>query len=396
MEFAPVGHILLYGQTHSGKTYYAKHLIDKLDATKVFVFTATPDEWKDVDDVFTENFEDNIDAIKNECAMGTTKSIEKGEPKPKYIIILDDFNEQINTISNDNYKEMFTRFRHYGVRVINLAHTINAIGPTARNNSRYVCFMSTISDRELKNVSDTFFQKNFFPLKKFTDNARQENEYNCIIIDGSSRKIFTDRAPIKILISSELHPKSSLATDPANTIYPGISDPMSCPTSGNGQMGSNSTLSFGNKSAYNMVDNSTNNIQISHNIKMKQLQQQNTSQNNMKMENYHFSQEMEKVAESDVVKALIRSPFKTSDDKKRILKDINKRLRPSYPYTLEDYDDGVKSYMKIIHNEKISEAPIQKKLLSSAIDTYGSTDPFMSINSGYNFINNLLEYSKTY
>ena len=394
MEFAAVGHILLYGQTHSGKTYFAKYLIEKLEVNKVFVFTATPDEWSDIDDVYTENFEDNIEIIKNECTLATTKALEQNQQKPKYIIVLDDFNEQINTRSNDNYREMFTRFRHCGVRIINLAHTINAVGPTARTNSRYVCYMSTISDKELKNVSDTYYSKNYFPLKKFTDNARQENEYNCIIIDGSSRKIFVDRAPIKVTIQNDLHPKSSLATDPANTVYTGIADPISLRNQ-DGQMGSNSTMSFGNKSAYNMVDNSTNNIQISHNIKMKQLHQQNTSQNNMKMENYYFSKEMEKIAESDIVKSLIRSPFITSDDRKRILKDINKRLRPNYPFTLDDYDEGVKMYMEVIHKEKISEPPLRKKILSSAIDAYGSNDPFIALNSGYNFVNNLLEYSRS-
>ena len=142
------GHILVYGQTMSGKTFFTKHILDVLKPDNIYVFTTTND-WTDYNNYHNFN---RISTILNEIEYSEGSNI----------IVFDDFNDQINTSTDKHYIELFTRGRHKNIRVINLAHNSKAIGPTVRANTRYVFMMSTINLEESNELAKIFYKNEKF------------------------------------------------------------------------------------------------------------------------------------------------------------------------------------------------------------------------------------------
>ena len=398
LSFEPVGHFIVFGETFSGKTYYTKHLFQNktIEPKKIFVFTGSPHEWSDSPEytVFTDDFDTNASKIVTDCLkeLEEERKLPTYKPKCETIIVFDDFNEQINTKTNDIYKSLYTKGRQAGIRVINIAHQSHAIGPTARANARYICIMASTSDAELESLADLFFGKNHVYLKRKAEELRGINKYSVIVIDKTNRQLFTDVAKEKnrfmemfedVDVTVDLPQGAALATNPGSVGYHGVAAPTV------------STF-IGTKTATNMVDNSINNFNVNHNVKMQQLVEQNNVHNDIKMQNLKFDLKYQMISESQAVKDIIRKPFRTPEDKKRILADVNKRLRPNIPYTMNDFDEGVEQYMKIIHKEPINlkMVPVEDRIIDSAGDLVGSlTDPIMFFGSGAKFLSSAMGYS---
>lgn len=400
MEFEKVAHMVVFGETFSGKTYYTKHLINKLNPTKIFVFTGSPHEWNDLivnnvpANVYTDSFDENTTKMIAECTeiMNTERLKPDFEPHCPHVVVFDDFNEEINTKTNELYKSLYTRGRHYGIRVINLAHQSHAIGPLARANARYIFILSSTSETELEELAGLFYGKMHLQLKNIASNAYAENKYNCIIIDKRTKQHVIDCAPrardsnktlankfigaFDIDLDTELPPASALNQDPASAHYMGVANP---------------TLisNFGTKTAHNMVDNSINNFNVNHNIKMKQLVESNNVHNEIKLQNLMFDVKLKLREDVLNVRDIIHKPFKTPQEKEKLVHVMNKTLRPSPPFTTLDYEEGIPTFMNVYFKEKYNN---KKPTVTSVVEKAGDlmlcnqNEPISLATSGWNLL----------
>ena len=214
------GHVLVYGETCSGKTTIATKICHYIQPTKIFVYTGVSKCYKNIflnSEVF-EDF-DNIKEIK--------KYIVDNHEHNNYIILFDDFNDKINTQTNTEYIELFTKYRHYNTRIINLAHSVKAVGRTIRTNCRYIYIFATINNNEtIKDLALQYFESNNRELEKILKQARNENIYNVIYIDrrNSSFEIINANDIIikDIDIITTLPENSSVRCKPEDANYMGL------------------------------------------------------------------------------------------------------------------------------------------------------------------------------
>jgi Cdc6-like AAA superfamily ATPase len=125
-DFKAPGHVCVYGGTATGKTVFMKYLIDKYTSDKsiVHIFSTSVYQWLEYPNVYT-NWSD-ITKVK-QIAAGNKETL----------VILDDFNDIVDTIHDKKYIELFTRGRHLGIRVLTVAHKPTSIGKDARESRVY-------------------------------------------------------------------------------------------------------------------------------------------------------------------------------------------------------------------------------------------------------------------
>ena len=145
IDYNAVGHILIVGGTYSGKSTFTRYLISKYvekghadvygklykyEEEDVYVFTASPNDWENYN-VYQEW--DEVSDVFNEISA-----------KKKGLLILDDFNQEINTVNDKKLLTYFERGRHHGMRVLITTHNPNSVGPKVRNNILYTIIMKTL------------------------------------------------------------------------------------------------------------------------------------------------------------------------------------------------------------------------------------------------------------
>lgn len=389
MEFEKVAHMVVFGETYTGKTYYTKYLLDILKPDRVYVFTGSPHEWDNPKYiVYTEDFDNNAVSLMDDCSkiMDDKRTSVDFEPHCPHIVIFDDFNEEINTKSNEIYKSLYTRGRHKGIRVINLAHQSHNIGPTARANARYIFILSSTSEAEVESLAELFYGKNHIQLKKIVKDAYNKNPYNCVVLDKRTKQFKIDIAPApttlthnthNVEISTELPSNSLLGSNPASATYFGVGNPI----------GPAMTTNIGTKNAHNMYDNSINNFNINHNIKMKQMLETNNTHNEIKLQNLIFERELR--LKEDIMTAgdIINKSFKTPEDIMKIVKILNQSLRPSPPFTALDYKEGIPVFMNKYHNREYKPSNTQNIIESAGSMIMSGNDTLGLASSGWNFFN---------
>jgi hypothetical protein len=412
--FDPVGHFLVFGTTYTGKTYYTKRLLTEqsLKPSRIVVFTSTPDQWAGGQyEVYSSDYEENAQRVWDECKAAYAIIKQRRGPEHnfcEFVIVYDDFNDQINTHKNDLYNGLFTAGRHSGIRVINLAHETKAIGPVARANCRYVCIMAATPLQSMESLAKIFMGGEKMLLNRRASEATQTHGQYAVVIIDALRKTITPHSaaaipvpepvqqhmpvaiprrmpapnqPNNIVVERdvELPTNAMLRQDPANAIYPGVA-PIMTPS-----MMAPTNTSMGNKFAQNMVDNSTNNFQVNHNIKMTQMVEQNNINNKIKLQNLQFDMRVQQYQDACLIKELIRKPLRTPEETRRILAEVNTRLRPDIPYTTEDLHEGMEVYMLEIHGEKlnIKDKKHSEKLIDQAASlVYSGGDPWAVFTAG--------------
>lgn len=406
MEYEKIAHMVVFGETFSGKTYFTKYLINRLAPTKVYVFTGSPHEWDDPQyTVYTDSFDENAAKMIEECTkvMGEERKKPDFEPYCPHVVVFDDFNEEINTRTNELYKSLYTRGRHYGIRVVNLAHQSHAIGPLARANARYVFCMSSTSETELEELANLFYGKMHLQLKNIARKAYSENKYNCVVIDKRSKQHVIECAPninvrenkflkeFNIEIDTEIPNDALIAQNPALATYHGVGS-MVPPVAGG------PVSNIGTKSAHNLYDNSTNNFNVNHNIKMKQLIEANNVHNDIKMQNMMFEVKLKLREDVLSVRDIIHKPFKTPQEKEKLVHTMNKTLRPSPPFTLLDYEEGIPMFMEKYFKESYNiNKPRTTALVERAGDLFMSgNDPLNLAASGWGFLQTVLKRDTKY
>ena len=120
-------HMLVYGQSGSGKTTFIKHYIKNID--KFIIFTLSMDDWENKENIFDlssfPNLINNIDQINS------------------YTIVIDDAGN--NKELKELVSKLFTIGRHHNIQVIYVAHDVVDINPKSRGNIQeiYVTIANT-------------------------------------------------------------------------------------------------------------------------------------------------------------------------------------------------------------------------------------------------------------
>lgn len=312
------GHVLVYGETCSGKTTIATKICHYIQPTKIFVYTGVSKCYKNIflnSEVF-EDF-DNIKEIK--------KYIVDNHEHNNYIILFDDFNDKINTQTNTEYIELFTKYRHYNTRIINLAHSVKAVGRTIRTNCRYIYIFATINNNEtIKDLALQYFESNNRELEKILKQARNENIYNVIYIDrrNSSFEIINANDIIikDIDIITTLPANSSVLCKPEDANYMGLPPPLGL--AGVPSMQNTAQLNFQKKADKDFIDNSNNKITYNNTITSNQLIQTKKDQYEVKILNIQLEHKFSVEEKKEKLKNNLMNPNRSEVDKMNIIKDL--------------------------------------------------------------------------
>lgn len=380
MNFENIGHILVFGQTGAGKTKYTKKLIKQLNPENVYVFTTVPDQWEEFQTF--ETFDEVVTELINQCNIKTKKR--KAEFKKRgeeydnlcpNIIVFDDFNFNVNTRTNEMYNKLITSGRHAGIRIIITAHNAHNIGPTVRDNCRYVAIMSRIKGDSVVRLANYFYDRQHSKLHTALLAAYQNNPYNCVVIDTNNPELF-------VVDNAENESNSGIDVDNSiNEEY--VSDERTYIKKSNELLKNRGTampISINNgPSIHNTnIDQSVNTLNLTNQIKLGHKYEMNRIENKMKIENVKVEQKIKLMKDIEMCKDLIYSPFKSIEDEKRIVETLNKSLKPNPPFTLSDYEEGIPIFMKKFHN--INYVPSKKnKLISDGLSLASSGFNPMSV-----------------
>lgn len=369
--FPDHSHIILYGATYSGKTYLATYINKILDTDTTIVFTGTPEAWSSYITHGADNFDENIKNIQDNCK----------KTGGHHLVVFDDFNGLINTQSNTALNELMTKGRHSGIRVLFLAHTTKAVGPTVRVNSRIFIAMSTIDLPEKKELASMALDNDFLKLDKYFQAAINDNEYNAIYVDKRKRDIHIIRAPQiqKRTISTDIE-GTVLAQNSADTMYSSMGT------------GVQSTSQFGSKYAHNMVDNSNNIFNVDHSIRNDQRLLTSKVNQQIKQDEYSFELEMNMTRMFDEAVLLCFKPMLQDSDKERLSHAMNMYLKPTKKkFDIYNYNKGIPIFLKRYKDVQIENTDsIYEPFVNRGIDIIrNASDPTMWLKQGLDFYKNM-------
>lgn len=401
-------HVIIYGETNSGKTTCCKFIVNALRPKKIFVFTRTPEEYTRVygytPRVYTDGFTENIKTTMEECRRDLPT--DGANNKYPYIVILDDFNNAINTNTDPDYRELFTRGRHMGIQVINLAHNSRAIGTTARNNAGSIIIMACTSTSELEELARIFYDGKTKQLQRIAREAKERSPFaylvlnkrtgviNIGVVEPHQREprgktiepvhadttlakrtptdVLTDNAPRGVIYDNthnnfnidthiDIPLRSSLAQCLpvfCDGVAPPIIDRLPAPITTPSGMPIGTTpitTNICSKTANQMVDNSTNNIVYTHNMKLNQMHETNITANEIKMANLIHQRQSDDLLIVFKTKELIYKSFKSHQEKEAILSSINYLLHPPRRYSIIEYNTAVNAFLRRYYNEEYHE-----------------------------------------
>jgi len=334
------GHVLIYGETGGGKSTIATKICNYLNPTKIFIYTGVSKCYKhkfNNSEIF-EDF-DNIKDIK--------KYIIDTHEKNNFIILFDDFNDKINTQTNSDYIELFTKFRHYNTRIINLAHSVKAIGKSVRLNCRYIYIFSTINNNEtIKDLALQYFDSNNKELEKILKKARTDNIYNVIYIDrriGSYEIInANDIKTSNVNVLANIPDNSTILVKPENCNYMGCKIQSLDETSQLNEYNTANTsgigvLNFQKKADNDFIDNSNNKITYNNTISSNQLIQTKKDQYEMKILSLHLEHKYSVEQKKEHLKNNLLNPNRSEIDIINIIKDLKYFAKVSIDVDRDNY-----------------------------------------------------------
>jgi hypothetical protein len=365
-----LGHVLVYGETCSGKTTIATKICNYINPTKIFVYTGVLKCYKRVfeESEVYDNFE-NIKEIK--------KYIMDNHEHNNYIILFDDFNDKINTQTNTDYIELFTKYRHYNTRIINLAHSVKAIGRTIRTNCRYIYIFSTISNNEtIKDLAVQYFESNNRELEKILKQARSDNVYNVIYIDrrnGSYEIMNANDIVIReIDIAVNMPNKSSIMNRPEESNYMGV--PVVQEAVPVVQANNNAQLNFQKKAEKDFIDNSNNKITYNSTITSNQLIQTKRDQHEVKILNLHLEHKYSVEEKREKLKNNLINPNRSEIEKMNIIKDLKYFAKIPVKIDEDNYLEYGMLFLKKNFDINIELYENKKNNIDLALDIYRSVN----------------------
>lgn len=361
-----LAHVLIYGETNSGKTTIATKICDYLNPTKIYIYTGVSKCYKHKfknSEIF-EDF-DNIKDIK--------KYIIDTHEKNNFIILFDDFNDKINTQTNSEYIELFTKFRHYNTRIINLAHSVKAIGRSVRLNCRYIYIFSTINNNEtIKDLAVQYFDSNNKELEKILKQARNDNFYNVIYLDrriGSYEIINADDIKTSnVDVLSNIPENSSILDKPEECNYMGckLNESNTANASGVG------VLNFQKKADKDFIDNSNNKITYNNTISSNQLIQSKKDQYEVKIMALHLEHKYSVEEKKERLKNNLLNPNRSEIDIINIIKDLKYFAKVSIDVDKSNYLDYGMLFLKKNYEIDVELYENKKNSIDTVLDVYQS------------------------
>lgn len=372
--FQEFGHCLFIGPTNSGKTYLSQYLLAEMKPDKVWVFKdmATRD-WREPIFNATDKFKDTIPDILKHAA---------DFPDQNRIVIFDDFNHKIDTIRDKDYGALFTRGRHMNVRVFNMLHSPKAVGPLARNNSRFIFIMAAVQDvNAIRALAMMFMADKYDELHGALEQALRQNPKAAVLLDTQNpgawdivlappkgSKPVVPAQPVKSVpqpVKSVPQPiqtptlgrqiKYATVPPPIEHEVPVMPDPDSPMAQGHQAafVGLNPSFSIGNKQAHNLMDNSHNNFNVTPDIRQISMLNQQQYQERLQApaKEYEISLEQQKYATHQ----LLTRGYMSHAEKSQALITMNRLLRPCkvvngrkvpYAYTDQDFEKAKQQFLK--------------------------------------------------
>jgi hypothetical protein len=398
------GHILVYGDTNSGKTYYTKYLISTLNFKKTYIYAGVPDQWqKDFSNVY-DNF-DNIKEIVDVCKEKKSKV----KRDNKFVIVFDDFNKRINTQTNQDYLNLFTEGRHAGIRVINLAHHVQDVGPSVRNNARFIVF-TKMPDDELRRIAEIFYDKKYLEILRL---LKDTPEYTVGILDKRNKELLTDIAVLDIH-DEEVKPKEetynkkdieqiirSIISESNNGALvmkkePEITQlqidrPEIAPLTANLIEGVEQFES-GKRVSFNVSKNANrdfmDNSQTVYNTAIKNESKIDIVNTNhiINMTKITNEYEAQRLKDKEETRYLIRKPWKSDIELKRVIHCLNNELQPRIAFDMSNYEDGCIIFMHKFYGEDYTPPDKDAGIISKVGTMYESrNDPFSLFTLGLTF-----------
>ncbi len=384
MVIEPTGHFIVFGPTGSGKTQYTKHLLDQLKPEKIYVFAGEPSQWMNNNNqkkylVQTDPFQT---ACENIISYGSDKMAKKraegSSVDPFLVVVFDDYNDEINTAHDENYKKFYTQGRHMGIRVINLAHYTRAIGPVARANAKYVAVMCTTPEDEIKSIADIWYNKNHIALNRVAKTACDKNPYSVVLFNRTTKVVDVVVAPNNVIshtVDVPLTNNHSLNMDPSMMGYNMVGGP---------------TLFLGNKSAHNMVDTSTNNFNIDHNVRIEQKIQSNQINMDLKFQNVKTTNTINLYQDMHDVHDLAHKSWNTPEEIQKIVYCLNRSLRPNPPFTIHDYQEGLPEFERVFfdnNNYSVSNNKTDKIISKAGNMLLATNNPLLLVSEALSLFN---------
>ena len=311
-DFNKIGHICIYGGTGSGKTVYMKYIINQMIESEyckiddIFVFCTNPTQFSEYT-CYTE-WNEIHKLKKKRMALPPT---ENKKPHPT-VIVLDDFNGEINTISDEDYINLFTQGRQFGFKVLTVAHTPKSIGPKARECIVYAITGFSSNVDYIKDLAKNYLMNDFDKLSDKIKEAAADSEYTMVVIDKKTMKLYLDTAP-----NPNPPKKKKINID---NILDSYNKPVGSMNSNDGHINNGVNRPTTNNGLYN--DNSTINIQ--NNIEIKQLYQQHQYNKLISIDNFHHDQKMRKMHDKIDCKELCLKLFKTKEELSREIDLLNR------------------------------------------------------------------------
>lgn len=174
----PASTILICGSRRSGKTTYAKYLVNYIQVlySLIIVFTHTKNSYQwnelvDEDDIFDEYYPEIIELIerRNKILMEKCPEI-----NPNALIIFDDIIDDSSIRNDETIKRIFTRGRWSHIGCVFLTQYLNFLSPTIRVNADIIICPIQTSLQSFEILYDSYGiieKKLFFALiNKYTHN----------------------------------------------------------------------------------------------------------------------------------------------------------------------------------------------------------------------------------
>lgn len=311
------GHICIYGGTSTGKTVFMKYLIDKyINAGKynddeIYIFSTSTYQWDGYKNVCTEW--GDLKEVKNKVLKSTNK---------RGLVVLDDFNDIIDTVHDKRYIELFTRGRHIGIRVMTVAHKPTSIGKDARESLLYAITGFSSNIDYINELSKYFYGNQNNKLQQLLREGNRKGPYTMLIINKRTEQTFTDKAPYSV---------DSINTDTQNTPY-----------DSNNYSDTPNSINAGVQNTKNCVyDQSKNmtNYNINNKIEINQMFQRNEANNRLKEINYQHNKKMRLLREKEECYSLCLKTIKKEEDIMRQIDLLNQFCQVSCVnrFNLENY-----------------------------------------------------------
>lgn len=341
------GHICIYGGTSTGKTVFMKYLIDKYIKAKkynideIYIFSTSPYQFSEYKQVFTEW--NDLKDVKNKILKS---------PNKRGFIILDDFNDIIDTIHDRRYVELFTRGRHIGIRVMTVAHKPTSIGKDARESLLYAITGFSSNIDYISELSKYFYGNQSGKLMTLLREGKKKGPYTMLVINKRTEETFTDVAPNPdqdFLSTLNTQGSEILDTDQlpqeTNSINAGVQNTKNC-----------------------LYDQSKNmvNYNINNKIEINQMFQRNEANNRLKEINYIHNKKMQLFREKEECYSLCLKTIKTEEDIHRQIDLLNKFCQVSCINRI-----NLESYAKEFMNHYFPKVQYRETSIKKIGNNYG-------------------------